>query len=365
MTELLEAGTEATVCQMPSGSQMNGTRGVIVCYNPSNERYTFELADGQMMSLRAKNLKSFQQGGKDEVKVESVDEFSMSFDGSVISSANQAKDVVADNESINSAVTSALPKVKSTTEAKDVVIDNESISDLLEVKPKQTPSIPLRLDDLVIHTDRTGKDHTAVVLEISMVGGVAKYLIRLRNGVELLASKESLRHFKNPNNQTTYHTEEERSEDYRPVQKSNPLDNFLFQVYKATTGFLGSLSPSTIFVALFAIYVFVNWSNPVSNNTNNNGSFDYPSPPPRYWGWWHYGWYGYGWYGIGGLGSFLLAGFLLRKIGTNNGRRVFRWDRVWDGLMKMDIWELIRLAAIFEIALHFLGAVNAGGRRRY
>lgn len=356
MTELLEAGTEATVCQMPSGSQMNGTRGVIVCYNPSNERYTLELADGQMMSLRAKNLKPFQQGEENEVKVETVDEFSMSFDGSVISSANQEKDVLPDNESITSVATGALPKVKLNTEAKDAV---------LEEKPKQTPSSPLRLDDLVIHTDRKGKDHTAVVLEITRIGGVTKYLIRLRNGVELQTSKESLRHFRNPHTQATHHNEEESSGDYLPVQKLNPLDNFLFQVYKATTGFLGSLSPSTIFVALFAIYMFVNWSNPVSNATNNSDGFDYPPPPPRYWRWWHYGWYGYGWYGIGGLGSFLLAGFLVRKIGTNNGRRVFRWDRVWDGLMKMDIWELIRLAAIFEVALHFLGAVNAGGRRRY
>mmetsp|Transcript_9369 Transcript_9369/g.16300 ORF Transcript_9369/g.16300 Transcript_9369/m.16300 type:complete len:295 (-) Transcript_9369:98-982(-) len=56
MVELLEPGTEAETCLM-AGRGMNGLRGIIVCYNPHNQRYTLELEKGDMMNLRSRNVR--------------------------------------------------------------------------------------------------------------------------------------------------------------------------------------------------------------------------------------------------------------------------------------------------------------------
>ena len=55
--EILEVGTEAETCMM-AGRGMNGLRGCIVCFNENNQRYTLELDSGEMMSLRARNVKA-------------------------------------------------------------------------------------------------------------------------------------------------------------------------------------------------------------------------------------------------------------------------------------------------------------------
>lgn len=57
MTITLEAGTEAETCFM-AGRDMNGLRGIIVCFNSNNGRYTLELDNGDMMSLRPRNVRS-------------------------------------------------------------------------------------------------------------------------------------------------------------------------------------------------------------------------------------------------------------------------------------------------------------------
>eukprot|EP00584_Thalassiosira_punctigera_P004654 CAMPEP_0172545746 /NCGR_PEP_ID=MMETSP1067-20121228/15616_1 /TAXON_ID=265564 ORGANISM="Thalassiosira punctigera, Strain Tpunct2005C2" /NCGR_SAMPLE_ID=MMETSP1067 /ASSEMBLY_ACC=CAM_ASM_000444 /LENGTH=300 /DNA_ID=CAMNT_0013332551 /DNA_START=165 /DNA_END=1067 /DNA_ORIENTATION=+ len=56
MVELLEPGTEAETCFM-AGRGMNGLKGVVVCFNPNNQRYTLELEQGDMMSLRIRNVR--------------------------------------------------------------------------------------------------------------------------------------------------------------------------------------------------------------------------------------------------------------------------------------------------------------------
>mmetsp|Transcript_33608 Transcript_33608/g.75529 ORF Transcript_33608/g.75529 Transcript_33608/m.75529 type:complete len:326 (-) Transcript_33608:86-1063(-) len=57
MVEILEPGSEAETCLM-AGRGMNGLRGVIVCYNPHNSRYTLELEAGDMMCLRSRNVRA-------------------------------------------------------------------------------------------------------------------------------------------------------------------------------------------------------------------------------------------------------------------------------------------------------------------
>jgi len=56
MVELLEVGTDVTTCLM-AGKGMNGLKGTVVHYNRSNSRYTIELGDGDVMSLRPRNIK--------------------------------------------------------------------------------------------------------------------------------------------------------------------------------------------------------------------------------------------------------------------------------------------------------------------
>ncbi|EJK73182.1 hypothetical protein THAOC_05207 [Thalassiosira oceanica] len=57
MVDLLEPGSEAETCRM-AGRWMNGLRGIIVCYNPHNSRYTLELEAGDMMCLRSRNVRA-------------------------------------------------------------------------------------------------------------------------------------------------------------------------------------------------------------------------------------------------------------------------------------------------------------------
>jgi len=59
MGEILDAGREAKTCLMV-GKGMNGLEGIIVCYNHSNSRYTLELENGDMMSLRARNVRAIE-----------------------------------------------------------------------------------------------------------------------------------------------------------------------------------------------------------------------------------------------------------------------------------------------------------------
>ena len=54
MVEILDVGTEVVTRFMPK--DLNGLHGTIVSYNTSNARYTLELDNGEMMSLRARNV---------------------------------------------------------------------------------------------------------------------------------------------------------------------------------------------------------------------------------------------------------------------------------------------------------------------
>ena len=47
-----------------AGRGLNGLRGIIVCYNPHNSRYTLELEAGDMMCLRSRNVRAvrFESG---------------------------------------------------------------------------------------------------------------------------------------------------------------------------------------------------------------------------------------------------------------------------------------------------------------
>lgn len=67
MVELLEVGSEAETCLM-AGRGMNGLKGIIVCYNPNNGRYTLELEKGDMMSVRMRNVRPIRTGASDDTK---------------------------------------------------------------------------------------------------------------------------------------------------------------------------------------------------------------------------------------------------------------------------------------------------------
>lgn len=56
MVLIIEPGTEVESCYM-AGRGMNGLKGVVVCFNPNNQRYTIELEKGDMMSLKIRNVR--------------------------------------------------------------------------------------------------------------------------------------------------------------------------------------------------------------------------------------------------------------------------------------------------------------------
>lgn len=68
--QILDVGSEAETCMM-AGRGMNGLRGSIVCFNESSQRYTLELDSGEMMSLKARNVKAARR--EEDVEVETVD----------------------------------------------------------------------------------------------------------------------------------------------------------------------------------------------------------------------------------------------------------------------------------------------------
>lgn len=56
MVELLDPGTEVETCLM-AGRGLNGLRGVVVRRGPDGGRYTLELEDGEIMSVRIRNVR--------------------------------------------------------------------------------------------------------------------------------------------------------------------------------------------------------------------------------------------------------------------------------------------------------------------
>ena len=68
---------------------MNGLRGIIVCYNPHNSRYTLELEAGDMMCLRSRNVRAVRFGSGDDEDDEASDPSVAVEDASVSSDANR------------------------------------------------------------------------------------------------------------------------------------------------------------------------------------------------------------------------------------------------------------------------------------
>jgi hypothetical protein len=158
------------------------------------------------------------------------------------------------------------------------------------------------------------------------------------------------------------------SEISRPaIREPNLFESLLLKVYE-------TVSWPTLTVGLLAIM----WMWPDGSSISHNES---PGPKSHerdeiyydhyysyrrwYWSPFYYGYWYWNWWGIvGGLGSVILVGLFTHKLGTNNGSRKFNWNRAWNAVLQMDFWQLIRLVAIFEGALYFLGGIAAGGRRR-
>ena len=50
MVQVLKPGVAAEICRMPDGADdLNGLRGVVVSYNGSTGRYTFEIDDSEII----------------------------------------------------------------------------------------------------------------------------------------------------------------------------------------------------------------------------------------------------------------------------------------------------------------------------
>jgi len=204
-----------------------------------------------------------------------------------------------------------------------------------------------RINDIVAHV-RNGVSKRAKVIGVDYIGSQPSYtILMLGSGVEKRTSGTNL------------FLVSVGEAPAAPARQPNALDQFLFNVYKFITE---NFSPTTLCVILLAIWwISSSPSQSQTSSQSSGGHYDdyyYHRPSYYYWGWWN-------WWGcVGGLGAVFVLGILTRKLGTNNGRMRFSWDRAWDGLMRMDFWELIRLAALFETALFFLGRIGGGGGRR-
>jgi len=478
MVEILQPGTEVETYGMPAGSGMNGVKGVIVCYNASNGRYTFEDDAGSMMSLRAKNLKAVDEfvqvetvdegeGGQEPRKVEKGPDQDLEDENENGSDeeprkdengpSNQERKFFRINDNVQYVNNRVIKKAKiigidfvgakpiytirllesgvekcarpanlmwprkdekeSDQDRKEESTKNKKESEQLSGddgrSPNQEPRI-FRVNDMVAYV-RNGESKRAKVIGADYSDSNPSYTIRLLDsGVE----KDTLGTFlywsdqdsgedqnRSPNQEPRVfrindivayvgNGETRRAKvigvDYigshpsytiimlgsgiekrtsgtklflvsegeapaAPAHQPNALDQFLFNAYTFITE---NFSPTTLCIILLAIWWI--WSSPSQSETsspNSDGHYhDYYYHRPYY----HWSWWGF----VGGLGAVAVLGIFTRKLGTNNGRMRFSWDRAWDGLMRMDLWELIRLAAIFETALFFLNHVGGGGGRR-
>lgn len=293
MVQVLKPGVAAEICRMPDGADdLNGLRGVVVSYNGSTGRYTFEIDDSdEIVSLKAKNLKEVASGAEEERGP---------------NDASQATDA-----------------------------DEQTSSD----DASQPSEVLFQFNDLVKYRRPNGLESRARVTGLRYLDDEPIYTIRLlSNNVEKTTKAGSL-------------TLLFRGEPARESRHQGP--NLFQQVGKM----IAEMNATTLIIILLAVLVL--WP---SGNTSHSGTPDYH---PSYNGWWrsHWHWHwSWGWGWVGGLGSVIFVSFYARKLGTHNGRRNFSWNRLWQKLMEMDFWELVRLAAIIESALAFVAI--AGRRRR-
>lgn len=211
-----------------------------------------------------------------------------------------------------------------------------------------------QVDDIVRYRRVDGTTSRAMVFDVGPIvnNQPITYAIRiLSNNVEMNV----------PANTLELLVRQEAKKKNNQVRPITVLESLFFSAYEA----LESATWLTFLVAFVAIrwmWMSVFDDGTVELTRDNMENFKknryndyYYSYHPRYWYWTGI---------VGGLGSFLLVGFVAHKFGTDNGKRAFSWDRVWQGLYDMDVWTLIRFAGILEVALHFLGNVAGGGRRR-
>jgi hypothetical protein len=493
MVEILPPGTEVETYGMPAESGMNGVKGVIVCYNATTGRYTFEDDAGSMMSLRAKNLKAIdefvqvgtvnedqdneeptkdekgsdQDGRKEENKKGSNEEPTNDENGS----STQGRKYFRINDIVQYVNNRVIKKAKiigidfigakpiytirlldsgveksarpadlmwprkdekgSDQDRRKTESEERSTQGSRQEKkgseqdprdgddrsPNEEPRI-FRINDMVAYV-RNGENKRARIIGVDR--SMNSYAIRLldsglekntvstylywsdqdsgedvnrsynqeqkvfrindivayvRNGEHRRARVIGVDYIGSQPSYTIHMLDsgvEKRTSGTNlflvsagqapaaPARQPNPLDQFLFNVYKTV---IKTFSPTTLCVILLAFWWMSSSSSPSPSSSASSGSHyndHYYHRPYHHWGWWGY----CGWGTIvGGLGSLVLVGIFTHKLGTNNGRMAFRWDRAWDRLMMMDFWELIRLAAIFETALYFLGHVGGVGRRR-
>lgn len=400
MALLLNPGDKAVTRGMPV-SELNGKKGTIVCYMEATGRYLFELDDtGKAMSLRKENIKTENETEVEAAPiVETVDAMDGPQDptehadavrlfdvntegeteivGATSEPATAARTATTIEEKIDAEIKKAkrmklsVLKMKLMAKgispssfieksemirayARAVVRESERMNDEDDLRDPIAEMPDIRYDevndhifhinDLVMYRRSNGTSARALVVEGGYAGDNPSYFIRiLSTGVEVNTIGSRL-------------TLISRSEKQRPaVRKPDLLESFLLRVYE-------NVSWPTLFVGFLAIL----WLWPDGRSSSYDGS--YSSYIPRWhwhWHWWYSPFGYYSWWGfVGGLGSLMVLAVFTQKLGTSNGRRQFSWDRAWQGLLQMDLWEMIRLAMIFEGALAFLGAVSAGGRRR-
>ena len=332
MALLLQPGDRAETHGMPI-SELNGQKGTIVCYMESTGRYLLELDDtGKTLSLRKNNIKTEgeTESAGDDPQVETVED------------ADDLQDPI---EQMPKAESKPKPKPKKKTKPTPSVRETKNTRVREE---EDTRDRIFKINDIVTYLRVDGTTSRALITGVGYVGDCPSYVIRiLSSGVEKTTSGEWL---------TLISAASNRGQ--AAVREPNILESLLFTVYDT----VASASWPTLFVGFLAILWM--WPDGSNHSTTTQGHTSYHNDY-YHWGWSYYHPYYWHWWGIvGGLGSFILVGVMAQKLGTNNGKRTFSWDRAWQGVLEMDFWELIRMAAILEGAIYFLGNFAAGPRRR-
>lgn len=311
MVEILEVGSEAETCLM-AGRGMNGLRGVVVCYNANNSRYTIELDSGEMMSLRARNVKAL---------VELNDDYS-----------EQSHPVVTDQEEE--------PSVKRVSNATEHPTKPSALPKY--EKPEDTTTDKKRADDEVA-ADEIRRQHNGGNIVDRIFISIFNTFMDLSPSVVILAIGAGY-FFLNRTTTSTTTPDTGSTGGFSTGPDSSDNNGH-------------SSADSGRYVRLDDDYYY----HPRRSWWWGYGDGYYGG----YYGGWGYWW---PWFGLSGIFSLVVVGFFTFQWGTKKGTVDFRWKHFKDRVMAMDFWEVMRYGALLQGAAFFLSRLaqgDGGARMRH
>lgn len=303
--ELLEVGSEAETCRM-AGAGMNGLHGIVVCYSVKNSRYTLELDDGEMMSLRARNVKPICHYDDESEK-------------ETISSIDDKPSIVM---------------VESVQEVESAQEDKEEAK---EEEVKEKGEAPVEMSSPLPKANLKAK------------------ILKAKISATPATTKKTQANATVPDNPVPDN----------PERRLNIIDRIFFAIWDL----FSDVTPSVMLIGIVSAMLFHKFmfggsddSGDSNSERSSHNNYEYDYYHPRYYrsSWHYWSWWPFGLFGVGGLFSVLVVSFFIYQWGTARGAREFAWDRVRERAMNMDFWEAMRMFALLEGAFYFIAQVARG-----